>query len=258
MNTIGIIGTGNAAIFFAKRLTHLGFDVKIIWGRSIDKARAIATKVNAIFTDNTELFNNQKVDLILLCVKDDAIANIATWVRSKAVVAHCSGGLSIHVLKNCSNHTAVVYPLFTIKSKTNFRKKDIPFLWETNDASTLKKIEHLLAIISSHSRQADSNQRLQYHIAAVFCNNFTNHLLGVSFEWLHKNNLPKDMLLPLLVATYSDCIKNNPYEIQTGPAYRNDTLTTEKHSIELKKVPGFLELYQTISRSILQQRSSEI
>ena len=95
----------------------------------------------------------------------------------------------------------------------------------------------------------NSEQRKQLHIAAVFVNNFTNHLAYIAKEHLEKHDLNWENLLPLLEETLNKIKDYNPKEIQTGPARRNDLGVLKTHLNELTGDPK--TIYKAITDSII-------
>ena len=75
----------------------------------------------------------------------------------------------------------------------------------------------LAGSLSRHVRRLDSAQRLKLHVAAVFANNFTNHLLGIADALLAEADLPAELLAPLVRETVDKALANPPFAVQTGP-----------------------------------------
>jgi predicted short-subunit dehydrogenase-like oxidoreductase (DUF2520 family) len=97
--------------------------------------------------------------------------------------------------------------------------------------------------------EVDSKNRLYYHLAATFSNNFTNHLLSVTDEIINKFNLNKDFFIPISKQTIQKFKDNKSKESQTGPAIRNDIQTIKKHEKILEN-SNYLNLYKIITKSI--------
>ena len=77
--------------------------------------------------------------------------------------------------------------------------------------------------------QVESKQRIALHVSAVFACNFTNYLFSIAHDICTINKIPFDTLFPLIRETLEKIEKNNPSEIQTGPALRKDLTTIKKH-----------------------------
>jgi predicted short-subunit dehydrogenase-like oxidoreductase (DUF2520 family) len=97
---------------------------------------------------------------------------------------------------------------------------------------------------------AGDEERRKLHLAAVFCNNFVNHLYVLVEEYCNKEGLDFSLLLPLIRET-SDRLEELPAaKAQTGPAIRNDASTIEKHLEMLGSYPIMKELYSVLTESI--------
>ena len=114
----------------------------------------------------------------------------------------------------------------------------------------------LLILARSLSQQVirlDSARRLKLHVAAVFANNFTNHLLGIADVLLAEADLPTDLLAPLVLETVDKALANPPFAVQTGPAVRHDLPTLAAHHAALAAHPAWQDLYARLTASIQGQ-----
>ena len=84
---------------------------------------------------------------------------------------------------------------------------------------------------------------------ANIMNNFVNHLIYKSEEYLEQNDLPIELIQPLLKQTIAKHAKLGSFEAQTGPAVRNDKSTINAH-LDLLSNDLDKELYKAISNSI--------
>ena len=114
-------------------------------------------------------------------------------------------------------------------------------------------LTELAVSIGSKVYYLSSNKRRAVHVAAVFANNFTNYLYGISKQIMDREKLPFDMLLPLMQETLNKAKDNDPREIQTGPARRSDFKTVEEHLKYLASREYLREVYLVLSESILSQ-----
>ena len=101
---------------------------------------------------------------------------------------HTAGSVSIEILKNNSSAYGVLYPLQTL-SKVTQEIPEIPFLVEGNNKETLDKIIEFAESFSQNVMTANDQERLHYHIAAVFASNFTNHLYAIAEGYCQKENI---------------------------------------------------------------------
>jgi predicted short-subunit dehydrogenase-like oxidoreductase (DUF2520 family) len=190
------------------------------------------------------------VDAILISVADDAISSIVEQISgTKSCVIHTSGSTSIDVL-SAFKKAGVIYPLQTLQKEVLSLEIKIPLFIEWSNPDSEKVIETLARFISDDVHQANSQQRLNLHIAAVFACNFSNHLLHIAEKLCNSSNLSFDLLKPLIVQTFEKAVLQNPSRSQTGPALRKDVGILQKHLAELNNQPELAEIYRLISNQI--------
>jgi predicted short-subunit dehydrogenase-like oxidoreductase (DUF2520 family) len=117
------------------------------------------------------------------------------------------------------------------------------------------ELKALFANISVRILEADSNRRAGIHLAAVFANNFTNHLYAIANELLKSENLPLDVLFPIMQETLNKLENLSPQEAQTGPAIRGDQEVIKKHLEMLRLHPEYQKIYSFVSESIASQKN---
>lgn len=111
--------------------------------------------------------------------------------------------------------------------------------------------------LSNKVLEMNSEDRLKYHIAAVFASNFSNHMLTLAGDYLKKHKLPDHILNPLIQETILKFIERGDRDVQTGPAVREDMKTLKKHEEILKNDPDFQKIYTFVSESIIQYKKKK-
>ena len=111
-------------------------------------------------------------------------------------------------------------------------------------------LENLANTISTTVAEADDIQRMKLHLAAVFCNNFVNHIYALMEEYCHKENLNFSLLIPLIQETALRLTTISPSSVQTGPATRADQGTIDKHLALLAPHQHLKDLYEMMTKSI--------
>ena len=81
-------------------------------------------------------------------------------------------------------------------------------------------------------------------------NNFSNHLVYISQQICKENEVPFEILQPLLAETFVKLQNTSAYDAQTGPARRNDFLTITNHLAMLDN-NNYKEIYEIITNSII-------
>lgn len=251
-----IIGAGNVANHLGLQLSYIkSVSIVQIMSKTVLSAKLLADKIDCCYSNN--LNELKEADLYLLCVGDDKIKEIANHKKlAKRTLVHTSGSTSIEVLQSNTDNYGVIYPLQTFNKDRDINFSSIPIFIEASSKEVLKKLKFLAANISTNIYEIKSKQRLILHIAAVFANNFTNHLFHITNEILSEENIKFDVLLPLLQQTFENAKTNSPQKNQTGPAVRNDIKTIEKHiSILGQSNPEYAEIYNVLTKSIQKQKT---
>lgn len=245
MISVIIIGYGNLAYHLANAFfTSENIKVVQIYNRSIAKIEHLKTKT-AITDDLSKL---QSADVYIVCVSDNAIEEIASKITvENAFVVHTSGATSMTILKN-NKRKGVFYMLqsFSKNKKVNF--DEVSFCLEAQTQKDTHLLEQLALSIGKKTYQINSEQRKYLHVAAVFVNNFTNHLYKIGNDICDKNGISFDVLYPLIKETALKIEHLSPTEAQTGPAKRNDSKTIKNHLNLLNEQQQII--YKLLTQSI--------
>jgi predicted short-subunit dehydrogenase-like oxidoreductase (DUF2520 family) len=245
IQTISIIGTGNVAFHLGSAFLDRGIQIKSVFGRNSDNASQLA---NLFKSEVCSSIASIEGDLILICVSDDAIKSIIEQLPINLKIAYTSGALELQQFSQHKN-IGVLYPLQTFSKNRTVEIFEVPFLIEANSVDFAQELFDLAWQISRKVSFASSSERKVYHLAAVWMNNFTNHLIYQSKEILDKRELNWEYLLPLLKETVNKLDSMNPYDAQTGPARRNDQTIIHQHEEMLSGTPK--EIYTQLTKSII-------
>lgn len=243
---IGIVGAGNLAWHIAAGINNSGLDLVGVYNRTSSKAEELAARLNTKVVTNFNAF--RQCDLILLLVKDDAIREMAAQLQqSKAVIAHTSGNTSLEVLFP-HQKTGVFYPLQTFSKDVAVNLNKVPILVEGSTDQIENGLYELASRLSKKVYKINSQQRRRLHVAAVFANNFANHMLKQAYDICEENDIPFEVLSPLIKETIEKIKTVTPAQAQTGPAVRHDEKTIKIHKDLLEG--SHLELYELITKDI--------
>jgi len=247
---IVLIGTGNTANVLGKKLKAAGHEIVQIFGRDAAAASELAYEID---TESTNYWSvvNRNADLYILAVSDISIEEVMRELNlPEKTIVHTAGAVSKEVLKG-AYHFGVFYPLQSLKKGSGYLP-ETPILIDANDQETLQELIQVAESISDTVVTADDEQRLKMHLAAVFCNNFVNHIYTLMEEFCRKEGLDFRLLIPLIEETTNRIKTMQPSDAQTGPAIRKDASTIEKHMALLHEYPSLKLLYQTMTQSIQQ------
>ena len=259
---ITIVGTGNVGTHLFKAFSALP-DVMVMTPDNPDGISAMHPGDNPGL-DILEVANVSSrsleglpamSDLILIAVKDDAIAEVASRLSGKArIMAHTSGSTPMDILRPYAENFGVFYPLQTFSKEKELIYREIPFFIEGSSEASAERLFKVARLISQHVFDADSDKRKSLHIAAVFACNFANHLVGIADDILGENGMDYRVLLPLIRETVAKLEVLHPHEAQTGPAVRNDSNVISSHQQMLASNPMWSTIYDLLSRSIAKTR----
>ncbi|WP_347374540.1 DUF2520 domain-containing protein [Aequorivita sp. Q41] len=242
MVDVVFLGFGNVNSHLVKAMSKANTVViKQIFNRNAIQQNSVIE--NIPFTD--DISKVAAADIYIIGIPDDAITefSIALKFQDKLTV-HTSGGVALDALSS-KNRRGVFYPLQTFSKKHDVNFKAIPICIEAENSKDLALLKQLGNTISNTVVEISSEKRAKLHLAAVFVNNFTNHLYEIGNEILNEDDVSFELLKPLIIETASKIEKLSPEEAQTGPAKRNDSKTIEKHLHLLgdSKNRNFYELF---------------
>lgn len=251
---ITIIGSGNLGHHLAIHLHRAGYIITQVFSQHISNAESTAQLVGAGATDSLNNLNSD-TDICFICVKDDLIEVVASAIQMQGkIIAHTSASVSSQVLQQSSSDYGVFYPLQTFSKNRPVDFSSIPVFIEGSNERTKQILLEVAKTLSKEVHQADGRKRLALHVAAVFANNFSNHLFAVAEKIVQKEGIPFRLLLPLINETIGKIQQYSPAEMQTGPAIRNDKTTIQKHLDYLAEEKNLQQLYELLSKDISQFR----
>lgn len=246
MIRVVLIGSGNVAYHLHRALYRAtGVELKQVVARRKDALSDFIPEVpQGSLGDDIA-----GADIYILAVADSAIESVASKIVGKpGLVVHTSGAREVQALKGILRG-GVLYPLQTFSRERQLEFGEIPLCIETSQPEDLPLLRSLAQALSRKVVVLDLAARRQLHLAAVFVNNFSNHLVYLGEELCREHELPENLLRPLLGETYSKLEALSAYQSQTGPARRGDRITQEAH-LKLLRDPLQRKLYQIISESI--------
>jgi len=252
MNKVILIGSGNVATSLAFALNSTGNKILQVYSRNIEHAKLLAEKVNAAFI-NTLKEVSVNADIYIICVPDKIIHQIVSELPPiNGIVVHTSGSTDISILSNIkSKGYGVFYPFQTFSKDRIIPFNDIPICLEADKKETFDSLNNIATLLGNNIISMNSTTRTWLHLTGVFTNNFTNHLLSISYKIANDKGFNFDLIKPLLQETIQKAMTENPAMAQTGPAVRFDQTTINLHIEKLKDyAPELAEIYKELSLSI--------
>jgi predicted short-subunit dehydrogenase-like oxidoreductase (DUF2520 family) len=246
-----MLGSGNTATVLSEIISKAGHEIVQVASRNEEHAKMLAELYSA---DSASLSVPYflDADIYIIALSDAALDHLEkiTALKNKFIV-HTAGAVSINSLKNCSDTYGVMYPLQSL-SKYSAHIPEIPLLVDGNNQEVLHRVLGFAKTLSKNLIEADDSQRLNYNVAAVFINNFSNHLYALAEIFCQKERLDFKNLFPIMDETVFRAKEISPFLTQTGPAMRDDIFTLNRHLQALAANPELKYLYLKLSESIIK------
>ncbi len=254
---IVMIGAGNVAFHYAGALYAAGFNIVQVYSRTSRSSEQLAGKVDALPITNVQDIDLAS-DVLIFALNDTILAETIERVNFSGQLAlHTSGSIPIEVFHGKAEYYGALYPLQTLTKNRTVNMKEVPLLIEANSSKDLSNLKTLAKAISSRVVIADSLQRRQIHLAAVFASNFVNHMYVVADYLMKKSGFSYQLLKPLILETALKALElNNPLAAQTGPAFRSNKEIIDKHREMLVNDEDLQRIYVLISDHIDQMHHS--
>lgn len=244
------IGAGNLATRLSTVLKEKGFSIEQVYNRSEKSAKSLAEKLRTNYTNSPKEILKD-ADIYFVALKDSAFEEVLPQINFKnKLLVHGSGSMPLSCLEKYSQNIGVFYPLQTFSIDREVDFSEIPVFIEANSAENEKKLIQIAEKISGRVSVLNSEKRLNLHISAVFACNFVNHFYTIAAEVLKSQEIPFEVLKPLIIETADKVQELEPLLAQTGPAVRFDENVISKHLETLQTYPEFQKLYRLVSESI--------
>lgn len=240
---VSVVGYGNVASHLINAFEEQNIVVSDLVLRSPEKEQNLHFN-GTLHSSAASLPDDQ---LVLICVPDDAISSVLNSVPQSCPAAYTSGSVDLKSLPKRA-HLGVFYPLQTFSKNIDVNVFEVPFFIEATNDLFGSQLFDLAWVISRNVNYANSEDRKKLHLAAVWVNNFTNHVNHIAYSYLEENGFTFDHLRPLLKETARKIAIETPFKAQTGPARRNDSSIIEEHLSMLEG--NRKEIYRMLSNSI--------
>jgi predicted short-subunit dehydrogenase-like oxidoreductase (DUF2520 family) len=248
---ITIIGAGNLATQLSFALNSNGYHIQSVLSKSGISAEILAKQLScSVLKDFQEIPTK---NLVFVCVNDSEIQQVISKLSHVEKLVFTAGNVSIDSIVTESK-IGIFYPLQTFSKTKSVNFQEIPILLESHDESLRDLLFQLANKLSRRVEFIASKARKEVHLAAVFVNNFTNHLCFQANQHLEKHQLDWDLLKPLLYETIDKLNFQSPFDAQTGPARRQDVSTI---SDQYNRLSGNSRLIYEILTASIQQTYSD-
>jgi predicted short-subunit dehydrogenase-like oxidoreductase (DUF2520 family) len=251
---IVLIGSGNVATVFGRKSFAAGHRIVQVYNRHGSSAEDLAKRLGAKETAAVSSIE-RNADLMIIALRDEAIAPFVRMLGPvKSLVTHTAGALPINEVRGVSDRYGVLYPLQSLRKEIE-AIPPLSILVDGSEPETTARLKNFATTIAETVVEADDRTRLQYHLAATFVNNFTNHLFALTASYCEKENISFAVLQSLIEETVMRLRSASPDRVQTGPAFRNDQATIDKHRHLLREYPVLLGFYNLFTEEIIKFHS---
>ena len=229
-----------------------------IYSRSFDKAADLAQVAHAKAVSHFKQLNAD-VDLVMIAVSDQSIPSVILALTEylHVLIVHTSGSTALSVLSTKHARAGVFYPLQTFSLEREIDWSNTPLFVEATENTDLQRLHTLAESLSQRVYSYSSAQRLSLHLAAVFACNFSNYCFDMAKQVVDAEQVDFNLLQPLILETAQKATQNDPKQMQTGPAMRQDQNILQMHQQMLAQAQraDLAEVYALMSQQISQRHS---
>lgn len=192
--------------------------------RIVGAGGRVGSAVSARLAERGVRLDANEPELVLVCVPDHAIAEVAAGIAPGPWVAHMSGATPLSTLDPHERRFGL-HPLQTFPRRHG-PATQLDGAWgavtaETEEARTLGfKLAETLGL---RPFELDDSRRAAYHAGAAVASNFLVTLRAAGRSLLEAAGAPPEALDPLIRG-----VMDNGFEL-TGPIARGDWQTVERH-----------------------------
>jgi predicted short-subunit dehydrogenase-like oxidoreductase (DUF2520 family) len=185
---------------------------------------------------------DEPADLVLLCVPDAAIAEVARSVPEGPWVAHVSGATPLAALDPHGRRFSV-HPLQTFVRWRGPEQLDGAWAAISAESAAARAQAMWLAqTLGLRPFDLAEPMRATYHAGAAIASNFLVTLFQSAALAFERAGAPPDALVPLMMRTIE-----NHFEL-TGPIARGDRVTVEAHLAALARhAPELESMYRALA-----------
>ena len=213
IDTIHVVGSGRVGSAVTARLRERGLDVR-----------------------------DEAAELVLLCVPDRAIAEVAASIEPGPCVAHVSGSTPLASLDPHVRRFSL-HPLQTFTRAGGPEQLDGAHAAITAENAEARELGFWLAgTLGLEPFELDDDDRPLYHAAAAIASNYLVTLHRLAAEVFEAVGAPPDALVPLMRR-----VIDNGFEL-TGPIARGDWETVAAHIEALRdRRPDLEPVYRALA-----------
>ncbi len=204
----------------------------------------VGSALSARLRERAVELSQETPDLVLLCVPDSAIAEVAAGLEPGPWVAHVSGATPLSALDPHPRRFSM-HPLQTFTLGRGPEQLDGAWAAVTSDSDEGRDAGFRLArTLGLEPFVLGDDARPLYHAGAAIASNYLVTLHSVATDLFRAAGAPPEALVPLMRRTI-----DNGFEL-TGPIERGDWNTVEAHRRAIRAAKPELEpLYDVLAEA---------
>lgn len=204
----------------------------------------VGSAVSARLSERDVRLDGADPELVLLCVPDRSIAEVAQATAPGPWIAHVSGATPLSALDPHERRFGL-HPLQSFTKERGPEQLDGPWgaVTAESDEARAKGFE-LAEILGLRPFDLDESGRAAYHAGAAMASNYFVTLRAAAGSLLETAGAPREALDPLMRG-----VMDSGFSL-TGPIARGDWETVEKHLEVIRtQAPELEELYLVLAEA---------
>jgi len=196
----------------------------------------VGSAIGARLRERGIALNGEQPDLVLLCVPDSAIRDVAADIAPGPWVAHVSGATALAALAPHVRRFGV-HPLQTFTRARGPEQLDGAWAAVTAETDDARAPGFWLAEqLGLRPFELRDESRILYHAGAAMASNYLVTLHRLASRLFEQAGAPPEALLPLMRRTV-----DNGFEL-TGPIARGDWATVDAHLAAIHEAAPEIEI----------------
>jgi predicted short-subunit dehydrogenase-like oxidoreductase (DUF2520 family) len=213
----------------------------------------VGSALSARLAERGLVLDEARPELVLLCVPDRAIAEVATATPVGPWIAHVSGATPLEALDPHMRRFGL-HPLQTFSKALGPEQLDGAWAAVTAETDDARSVGRWLAgTVGLRPFDLDDDRRAAYHAGAAMASNYLVTLRAAAGSLLEAAGAPPEALDPLMRG-----VTDTGFEL-TGPIARGDWETVERHLAVIRaERPELEELYLVLAEATARVAGREL
>ncbi len=237
---IGFVGAGKVGFSLGKYFTERNLCVSGYCSQNSKSAKEAAKFTGTKYYETLKEITEDS-DTLFLTVNDGAISGVYSEIAmleiSGKMICHCSGAMSSEVFDGIREKGAFgysVHPIYAFNHKLkSYQGLSQVYFTIEGALEHLEDMVNLFRQIGNKAEVISKEEKVRYHLAAVFASNLVEGLYDYASDLLESCGLSREFskkaLLPLFLGNAKAIGDYGVEKALTGPVERGDAETVEKH-----------------------------